>query len=197
MVLLSVVGGSYPPSSQVGSLLSPWEGSHEGTSQQEGLPMEKVHPNHIDVGTPSRTWPEQDEDFQMYVMEGCSSKDDPDQPPEGNPSRHLWLGNVCLRPSKTVLFSLFSRYGPVESVRIFPGKTFAFVNFQQSQHAARAKEALDGEVVSAISAAKSLVVRFQREGSGPPSWFRVNGRRGLRADKSPGMYTLHGSIWSE
>lgn len=88
----------------------------------------------------------------------------------------------------------------MESVRIFPGKTFAFVNFQQSQHAARAKEALDGEVVSAISAAKSLVVRFQREGSGPPSWFRVNGRRGLRAEKSPGLcrpvdlLNQHGSL---
>lgn len=93
---------------------------------------------------------------------------------EGNtmvvPCRHLWLGNVCVRPSKTGLFSLFSRYGPVESVRIFPGKTFAFVNFRAGEHACRAKEALDGKVLPAVTGSKALVVRFQKEGAGPAGW---------------------------
>eukprot|EP00803_Ostreobium_quekettii_P006304 evm.model.scf_1230.2 EVM.evm.TU.scf_1230.2 scf_1230:33987-46976(-) len=124
--------------------------------------------------------PEDLEEYDVEVEEPFSTEDEEGNIPEGRPSRHLWLGNVCLRPSKTVLFSLYSRYGPVESVRTFPGKTFAFVNFQQTQHAARAKEALDGEVVTAISGSKPLVVRFQKEGSGPPMWFKMDGRLGTR-----------------
>ena len=91
----------------------------------------------------------------------------------GSSCRHLWLGNVCVRPSKTVLFSLFSRYGPVESVRVFPGKTYAFVNFYSGEHAFRAKEALDGKTLTAVTGTKPLVVRFQREGAGPAGWARV------------------------
>eukprot|EP00210_Caulerpa_lentillifera_P002548 g2445.t1 len=90
------------------------------------------------------------------------------------PSRHLWLGNVCLRPSKIVLFSLFSRYGPVQSVRVFPGKTFAFVNFCSKEHSAKAKEALDQKVLEPITGAKPLVVRFQREGNGQCPWTRTS-----------------------
>eukprot|EP00803_Ostreobium_quekettii_P008476 evm.model.scf_30EXC.8 EVM.evm.TU.scf_30EXC.8 scf_30EXC:116874-133578(-) len=134
--------------------------------------------------------PDDLEEFDFDGEEPFYPEDEEGNIPEGRPSRHLWLGNVCLRPSKTVLFSLYSRYGPVESVRTFPGKTFAFVNFQQTQHAARAKEALDGEVVTAISGSKPLVVRFQKEGSGPPMWFKVDGRlgtrRGYRLEPSPG-----------
>lgn len=90
------------------------------------------------------------------------------------PSRHLWLGNVCLRPSKIVLFSLFSRYGPVQSVRVFPGKTFAFVNFCNKEHSTKAKEALDQKVIEPITGMKPLVVRFQREGAGQTPWTRPN-----------------------
>jgi hypothetical protein len=40
---------------------------------------------------------------------------------------------------------LFSRFGPVESIRVFPGKTFAFVNYHAANHAIAAKAALDGQ----------------------------------------------------
>jgi hypothetical protein len=40
---------------------------------------------------------------------------------------------------------LFSRFGPVESIRVFPGKTFAFVNYHHANHAIAAKAALDGQ----------------------------------------------------
>eukprot|EP00210_Caulerpa_lentillifera_P004736 g4520.t1 len=90
------------------------------------------------------------------------------------PSRHLWLGNVCLRPSKIVLFSLFSRYGPVQSVRVFPGKTFAFVNFCSKEHSTKAKEALDQKVIELVTGNKPLVIRFQKEGAGQGAWTRAN-----------------------
>jgi hypothetical protein len=41
--------------------------------------------------------------------------------PEGAPSRHLWLGNIPLKPNKAALELLFSQLGPLESVRVFPG----------------------------------------------------------------------------
>lgn len=90
------------------------------------------------------------------------------------PSRHLWLGNICLRPSKIFLFSLFSRYGPVRSVRVFPGKTFAFVNFSSKDHAIKAKEALDQKILEPVTGTKPLVVRFQREGAAQNACTRAN-----------------------
>jgi len=108
----------------------------------------------------------------------------------GTPCRHLWLGNVCVRPSKTVLFSLFSRFGPVESVRVFPGKTFAFVNFYGGEHACRAKEALDGKILAAVTGTKPLVVRYQREGAGPAGWARMHDNFPplQTAESAPGAY---------
>lgn len=90
------------------------------------------------------------------------------------PSRHLWLGNICLRPSKIFLFSLFSRYGPVQSVRVFPGKTFAFVNFSSKDHAIKAKEALDQKILEPVTGSKPLVVRFQREAAAQSACTRAN-----------------------
>ncbi|GMH36204.1 hypothetical protein BSKO_04072 [Bryopsis sp. KO-2023] len=191
--------GVHPTEEQVPSLspsrsapsFQSWDSPTMGCTKSHMQMMERIR---MRKGRPdyNPTWEEVEEEISIYEIEQASNEEM--QLPEGKPSRHLWLGNISLRPSKTVLFSLFSRYGPVESVRIFPGKTFAFVNFQQATHAARAKEALDAEVVSAISGTKPLVVRFQREGSGPPAWFRVNNRRGFRLEDSPGQDRrgLHG-----
>jgi hypothetical protein len=43
-----------------------------------------------------------------------------------------------------------SQFGPLESVRVFPGKTFAFVNFAEACHAISAKAQLDGQAVPSI-----------------------------------------------
>ncbi|WIA09105.1 hypothetical protein OEZ85_008517 [Tetradesmus obliquus] len=88
--------------------------------------------------------------------------------PEGRPSRHLWLGNIPLKPNRTAMEALFSRFGPLESVRVFPGKTFAFVNFVAAGHAIQAKAALDGQPSPHITGPKPLVIRFQKDTAGVP-----------------------------
>lgn len=45
-----------------------------------------------------------------------------------------------------VLTKIFRPYGPIESVRVFAGRTYAFVNFVYEAHAADAKAALEMQV---------------------------------------------------
>lgn len=154
-----------------------------------------------DMNSPQQSGPESASGHQPYVEEHPHDRHmfgDREENSEaadsgammGTPCRHLWLGNVCVRPSKTVLFSLFSRFGPVESVRVFPGKTFAFVNFYGGEHACRAKEALDGKILTAVTGTKPLVVRYQREGAGPAGWARVHDNFPplQTAESAPGAY---------
>lgn len=42
---------------------------------------------------------------------------------------------------------------------MFPGKTFAFVNFQEAADAIAAKTALDGQSAPAVTGAKPLAIR--------------------------------------
>ena len=62
-------------------------------------------------------------------------------------SKHLWLGNLNTRLPRAVLKAVFERHGPVDDVVTFPGRMYAFVNFQHAEDAARAQEALDGKEV--------------------------------------------------
>jgi RNA recognition motif. (a.k.a. RRM, RBD, or RNP domain) len=77
-------------------------------------------------------------------------------PSPGRPSRHLWVGNVPFKPSRAAIEALFSKYGSLDGVRVFPGKTFAFVNYTVIAHAASAIEALDGAIVPSVSGALAL-----------------------------------------
>jgi len=43
-----------------------------------------------------------------------------------------------------------SQFGPLESTRVFPGKTFAFVNFVVAMDAIQAKATLDAQVIWTI-----------------------------------------------
>lgn len=67
------------------------------------------------------------------------------------PSKHLWLGNIPMRPDKAAIEYLFGSFGHVTSVRVFPGKTFAFVNFETAQEAEYAMKCLDGLHWPAVS----------------------------------------------
>ncbi|KAI8476408.1 MAG: hypothetical protein J3K34DRAFT_455746 [Monoraphidium minutum] len=82
---------------------------------------------------------------------------------EGSPSRHLWLGNLPLKPSRAALELLFAPFGAVESIRVFPGKTFAFVNFEAAPDALAAKAALDGRPAPAVAGGRPLAIRFQKD----------------------------------
>jgi len=66
-------------------------------------------------------------------------------PPSLGISRNLWLGNVMVADAE-VLARLFRPFGPLESVRVFQGRTYAFVNFLHEVHAAAAKAALEMQV---------------------------------------------------
>jgi len=65
--------------------------------------------------------------------------------------------------------ALFSHFGPLESVRVFPGKTFAFVNFVHAAHAIAAKAALDAQPSPLITGPKPLVIRFQKDTATVPA----------------------------
>eukprot|EP00798_Chlamydomonas_sp_ICE-L_P021482 gene21482-28457_t len=89
--------------------------------------------------------------------------------PEGAPNRHLWLGNIPLRPNKLAIEMLFGAFGAIDSIRVFPGKTFAFINYQSMEDAVRAKETLDGQSATAvISGSKPMAIRFQKDTSSAP-----------------------------
>lgn len=67
--------------------------------------------------------------------------------PYAGASKHLWLGNLNTRLPRAVLKAVFEVHGPVDDVVTFPGRMYAFVNFQHADDAARAQEALDGKEV--------------------------------------------------
>ena len=41
-------------------------------------------------------------------------------PAQGPPSRHLWVGNMPVKPNKAAIEAAFASFGPVESVRRLP-----------------------------------------------------------------------------
>ena len=51
------------------------------------------------------------------------------------------------RLPRAVLKAVFEQHGPVDDVVTFPGRMYAFVNFQHADDAARAQESLDGKEV--------------------------------------------------
>ncbi|GLC42045.1 hypothetical protein PLESTB_001062200 [Pleodorina starrii] len=77
------------------------------------------------------------------------------------PSRHLWLGNILQNVDRQAVEATFSRFGPLESTRVFPDKHFAFVNYLSMEHAVAARTALRGQMVPSLSGARALEIRFQ------------------------------------
>ncbi|KAI9354075.1 armadillo-type protein [Zopfochytrium polystomum] len=62
-------------------------------------------------------------------------------------SRSVWVGNLDISLSPADLLSVFSPFGPIESLRILPEKECAFVNFVHVEDAVRAKEDMHGVMV--------------------------------------------------
>ncbi|KAL3864932.1 hypothetical protein ACJMK2_006575 [Sinanodonta woodiana] len=68
----------------------------------------------------------------------------------GNPSNPegltaLWVGNVLPEVNEKKLQQMFSRYGPVKSVRCLPEKYCAFVNFATKEAAGKAMKCLQSQ----------------------------------------------------
>ncbi|KAL7420080.1 hypothetical protein Q5752_005045 [Cryptotrichosporon argae] len=56
------------------------------------------------------------------------------------PTRSLWIGNLDVGATNQSLIEVFSQYGAIESVRMLPEKTCAFVNFYEKTHAIYARD---------------------------------------------------------
>jgi len=88
------------------------------------------------------------------------------------PSRHLWLGNITQKPTEDIIFQAFSKFGRMESARVFPAKAYAFVNFSDINAAVRAMAEMEGVCIPCLTGVKPLVMRFQQENqqqpTGPP-----------------------------
>ncbi|KAJ3186090.1 hypothetical protein HDU85_001008 [Gaertneriomyces sp. JEL0708] len=60
------------------------------------------------------------------------------------PTRSLWIGNIDPTLSPSDLLTLFSPFGPIESLRILPDKECAFVNYVRTEDAVRARDEMQG-----------------------------------------------------
>lgn len=56
------------------------------------------------------------------------------------PTRSLWLGNLDVMTTTANLVDVFARYGTIESLRLLPEKSCAFVNYIDKDDAVRAKD---------------------------------------------------------
>ncbi|XP_073391415.1 uncharacterized protein [Physcomitrium patens] len=104
---------------------------------------------------------------------------------DGGPSEILWVGFPL--PSKVDedgLRRAFMPYGEVERVKTFPGRTYAFVQFQKVEEATRAKNALDGKLFDDprvhIRYSKSEIGPIDSPRDGPPS--RMVDRQGFSTE---------------
>jgi RNA recognition motif-containing protein len=98
------------------------------------------------------------------VSEGAPARDTTlDALQASIPSRHIWIGNVTQKPSEDALVRIFSRYGAIESARVFSAKSYAFVNFFDVASAIEAITKLDGVSVPVLTGLKPLVMRYQHD----------------------------------
>ncbi|PSC68138.1 Flowering time control FPA [Micractinium conductrix] len=96
------------------------------------------------------------------------SGDDPSDPGKAImvPSRHLWLGNITQKPTDEQVLEVFASFGKVDSVRVFPVKAYAFVNYADIGSAIKAMQSVDGLAIPQLTGVKPLVMRYQQESGG-------------------------------
>ena len=104
------------------------------------------------------------------ISEGAPARDSTlDALQASIPSRHIWIGNVTQKPSEDILIKIFSRFGAIESARVFSAKSYAFVNFYDVSSAIEAITKLDGVSVPVLTGLKPLVMRYQHDSSSVPA----------------------------
>lgn len=116
---------------------------------------------------------------------------------DGGPSEILWVGFPL--PSKVDedgLRRAFMPYGEVERVKTFPGRTYAFVQFQKVEEATRAKNALDGKLFDDprvhIRYSKSEIGPIDSPRDAPPPSQRLGDRQGFSTEVSRGIAPVGG-----
>ncbi|KAI9277775.1 armadillo-type protein [Sporodiniella umbellata] len=58
------------------------------------------------------------------------------------PTRALWLGNIPVNTTPSLLQSIFGGFGAIESIRILSHKSCSFINFESADDAVAARDAL-------------------------------------------------------
>ncbi|KAJ8404916.1 hypothetical protein AAFF_G00333030 [Aldrovandia affinis] len=96
---------------------------------------------------------------------------DPLQDQSGTPCPSLWVGNVTVDLTEKQLRDLFKTCGEIDSIRVLHASFCAFVNFKNTNMAARALETLQGKEIEKTR----LVIRYpdRRPQRAPPSPLRT------------------------
>jgi hypothetical protein len=79
-------------------------------------------------------------------------------PPQFNPSRQLFVGNLVPSVTEETLWSLFHRFGEVESIKAFSSRGYAFVVFSNERVATWVKGRMN--LYPPILGGRPLVVNF-------------------------------------
>ncbi|EIW68956.1 hypothetical protein TREMEDRAFT_73973 [Tremella mesenterica DSM 1558] len=86
------------------------------------------------------------------------------------PTRSLWIGNLDVSATNQSLLQVFMVYGAIESVRMLPEKTCAFVNFMDKADAVRARDDVLNRLgghVPALSETAPVRIGFGKIDSAP------------------------------
>lgn len=108
------------------------------------------------------------------------------------PTRSLWIGNLDVNATSESLLKVFAPYGSIESLRMLPEKTCAFVNFMDKSDAIRARDDVlnrMGGQVSELSETAPVRIGFGKIDSAPsgPTASAI-------AAPPPGLVFTNGSI---
>jgi len=132
---------------------------------------------------------------RLSISSGTSRTGTPDNTGSSTPqvpTRSLWIGNLDVSATSEALLSVFSPYGAIESLRMLPEKTCAFVNFMDKADAVRARDdvlnRLGGQVPE-LSETAPVRIGFGKIDSAPtgPTTSSV-------APAPPGLVFTNGSI---
>ncbi|GLT94266.1 hypothetical protein SLE2022_120180 [Rubroshorea leprosula] len=99
------------------------------------------------------------------------------------PSEVLWIGfPTLLKVDEAILRKAFSPFGEIEKITVFPGRSYAFVQFRSLMSACRAKETLQGKLFG-NPRVHICFSRSENSGRGSmndplSSHFKSNGRAG-------------------
>lgn len=132
---------------------------------------------------------------RLSISSGTSRTGTPDNAGTSTPqvpTRSLWIGNLDVNATSEALLKVFSPYGAIESLRMLPEKTCAFVNFMDKADAVRARDdvlnRLGGQVPD-LSETAPVRIGFGKIDSAPtgPSTSSV-------APTPPGLVFTNGTI---
>ncbi|RMZ75421.1 hypothetical protein DV738_g5490, partial [Chaetothyriales sp. CBS 135597] len=84
---------------------------------------------------------------RLTVADHAVSQTEPVDDPDMHMSRSLWIGSIPNSTTTSSLDAIFSHYGPIESTRVLTHKNCGFVNFENLEHAVRAKQTLNGKEI--------------------------------------------------